>query len=810
MTTPAIDEVLPGLRAIDWAALDHAYGPATDTPRHLERLLAQSPGTRRDALRALSHSVYHQSGGYTASPYALRALLVLLATPGAPQRAGLCELVCELGIVVGHRHLIATGWVDPMPWLERWYGHDDSTSLDAFVRCVADFHAAAPLFVRLLGEQPASLRSWSAFALTFIPAHRSVSLPRLTEHFQRERHPKVRAAILIAIGILSLGAGAGEREATRAWLKRQRRAEETGPLDAAHAVAMLYLCDQAPGAALVARLDAVVLEEPDLYPFPFYNGDLSALVLDVWVALGLARGWPVADNVRALWRADVDGEQLAARLAVALVESSIAPSRSDDASLSPAERDVLEVLLERPAVFGGVSSTIENTLQRHHLPSSVRELARLLGWLTESEPPPPSFARQLPPGAAAQALPSALCDSGRVDVHRMLCRYYPFHHSLLEEVADLVDWEQVSRNRSVRFDDALLAAFVDRWSFWHLLRNPSTTWPADRIARFADHLSWRALSEREDLPWSEALLAEHEERWDWACLSSNSGLPWSDELIARYKNRWAWHLLSENPALPWSAALLSRYRRWTWEGLSANDGLPWSESFLRSHAHRIDWCQLCKLGRFPWTERFLADHADELACWGHLSANPGLPWSSALVARYGQRWNWNMLSSNPALPWSRELILRFDARWSWHALVRNPAVPWDDPVVLERFAHHAQGVMSHWFREDHHLPWSEALVADPRLQHLFTFEDHRLYARFVAPVFDDALVARALEQRVVIDAEPAHAQLAELARGGRALPLDQPLLAALHISPPLLRLQALSRGQRPLLAAAALRLGLSH
>jgi hypothetical protein len=803
--TSVTDDLLVGLHDIDWAALDHAYGPATDTPRHFERLLAKTSRTRRDALRALRHSVFHQSGGYSASPDALRVLLSLVSRSEVPQRPGLLELVCELGVVVGHRHLIATGWVDPVPWLERWYGRDDSTALDSFLRCVADFQDAAPIFVRLLGEQPASLRWWSAFALAWIPRHRAVSLPRLLEHHRRERHPKVRAAIVLAVGLLSVGASTTERDRARAWLDAQRPRDDASPLGAAHAVATLYLCDAPPDRALAARLEATILARPDLYPFPFLDGHLSALALEVWVARGRAQGWPVKDAVHALWRTDLEDEDLASRLAVALVETSVDPGRAADAALSPDERAALEALLERPAIFGGPSGTIENVLEHHHVPRSVRELAQRLGWISATEPACPSLAQQLPPGVAAEALPLALRDSDRIQLDRMLCRYHPFHHALLSAVGDLVDWELVSQNRALQLDDALLAAFLDRWSFWHLIRNPGTAWPVDRIARFVDHLHWRALSHREDLPWSEALIASHEERWDWGELSANPGLPWSEDLIARYQDRWTWHLLSRNPALPWSPALLARYRRWYWEYLSGNDGLPWSESFLRAHAHRIDWCQLCKLSRFPWTERFLADHADQLACWGNLSANRGLPWSIELVARYAQRWNWDLLSSNPALPWSRELVLGFESRWCWQELVGNPAVPWDDPVVLERFAHHARTVTSYWFRFDHHLPWSEALVADPRLQYLFSSEDHRLYSRFIAPLFDDELVARALEQRIVLDAEPARAQLDELARRGHPLPLEHPLLEALGISPPLGRLRSLADA-RPRLAAAASRL----
>ena len=802
--------MLTGLRDIDWASLEHAYGDARDTPRHLERLLSRSARVRRDALRALSHSVYHQSGGYSASPHALRVLVELLAAPDVHQKAGLLRLACDLGIVAGARPFIATGYTDPVAWLERWYGRDETTSLEAFLECRRIFEAATDLFLRLLEDEPASLRLQSAYALAWVPGRRAAIQPRLQARFGLERNAKVRASILLALGLLSVSMVDPERGRLRAWLSALEPQPHGTVVGAAQAIAALYLRDEMPEGPLDEALGEVILSELNLGPFPWFGGNLSELVTDVYSERARDLGWPVAARFASmLQRAVVDrrtSDRLAPRLASALLKTVFDDTRAADAPLSAAQRSALEAVIGAAGVFRRPEGVVvEDVLRAGGLPSDVPSLARLLGWLPEKEPEPTTLVDLLPP-RVVRSLPRPLLESTGIDPTRMLSRFHPFDRALLARVADLVDWELVSQNRALIVDDALLSSFGGRWSVWHLGMNPAVAWTADRIERFADQLSWRALSTRKDIAWSEPLLEQHEDRWDWDMLSSNTALPWSEALLDRHRDRWAWSRLSHNPALPWSESLLRRYRRWDWEALSGNDGLPWSEAFFRRHLRKWDWCELCKASRFPWTESFLEEHRERLACWGHLSENPGLPWSAELIQRYAERWNWEMLSRNTGLPWSRELVLRFEDQWTWRQLVFNRALPWGDPDVLERFARHAGTVHSWWFRnQDHCLPWSDAQIGDHRLHHLLSADDRTLYSRFFAPVMGDELVLSTLQRAAVVRAEAALEQAVALHGHVPALASNHQLLEALGIVSALQPLLDDSADGLPMLREAAAR-----
>jgi hypothetical protein len=64
---------------IDWASLDHAYGPATDTPMHLAALTSADPDARRAALDHLEVAVLHQGFPRAATAPAARVVAHLLA-----------------------------------------------------------------------------------------------------------------------------------------------------------------------------------------------------------------------------------------------------------------------------------------------------------------------------------------------------------------------------------------------------------------------------------------------------------------------------------------------------------------------------------------------------------------------------------------------------------------------------------------------------------------------------------------------------------------------------------------------------------
>jgi hypothetical protein len=94
--SPLVDELLADLDATAWSDLDHAYGRAIDTPRHLRLLLADDERLRDDSLNLLAESLLHGRAMYPATAPAIRVIRRLVGDPRAPGRH---RLIRFLGVV---------------------------------------------------------------------------------------------------------------------------------------------------------------------------------------------------------------------------------------------------------------------------------------------------------------------------------------------------------------------------------------------------------------------------------------------------------------------------------------------------------------------------------------------------------------------------------------------------------------------------------------------------------------------------------------------------------------------------------------
>ncbi|KOG34994.1 hypothetical protein ADK34_06665 [Streptomyces viridochromogenes] len=102
------------VRATDWATLEHAYGPAEESPALLVGLLADDLSTQARALRHLEDPIHHQNSVYSATvPAALFVAAALkdpstataLPAPGGGQkqvRAALLDWLESVADAVGN------------------------------------------------------------------------------------------------------------------------------------------------------------------------------------------------------------------------------------------------------------------------------------------------------------------------------------------------------------------------------------------------------------------------------------------------------------------------------------------------------------------------------------------------------------------------------------------------------------------------------------------------------------------------------------------------------------------------------------
>jgi len=97
--SPLADELLADLDTTAWSEIDHAYGRAIDTPRHLRLLLADDERLRDDSLNLLAESLLHQGSMYPATAPAVRLIRRLLGdvrVPGRPRLIGFLGVVTRV------------------------------------------------------------------------------------------------------------------------------------------------------------------------------------------------------------------------------------------------------------------------------------------------------------------------------------------------------------------------------------------------------------------------------------------------------------------------------------------------------------------------------------------------------------------------------------------------------------------------------------------------------------------------------------------------------------------------------------------
>ncbi|MGW6497979.1 hypothetical protein [Nonomuraea angiospora] len=88
-----------GLHDIDWASMEHAYGPAHEVPELLLALRSTDREERHKALSRFYSAVHHQGAVVPCTTASLPFLFELAGDPTAPERAAIVELLVSIGRV---------------------------------------------------------------------------------------------------------------------------------------------------------------------------------------------------------------------------------------------------------------------------------------------------------------------------------------------------------------------------------------------------------------------------------------------------------------------------------------------------------------------------------------------------------------------------------------------------------------------------------------------------------------------------------------------------------------------------------------
>jgi hypothetical protein len=176
--------MLEGLDRVDWASLEHAYGPADDVPGQLRALLSSDRRVRENALHELFGNIWHQGTVYPASAAAVPFLYELLTAPGVPDRTGIALLLASIAGGAGYMEVHGDG-------------DDDERAREAAEVAAVRRAVSAGLrhLLPYLTDGEPEMRMSIAEALGNYPEHAEWSLPAVEAALETETEDEVLEAL---------------------------------------------------------------------------------------------------------------------------------------------------------------------------------------------------------------------------------------------------------------------------------------------------------------------------------------------------------------------------------------------------------------------------------------------------------------------------------------------------------------------------------------------------------------------------------------------------------------------------------------
>ncbi|MEV1044934.1 HEAT repeat domain-containing protein [Streptomyces sp. NPDC049916] len=181
-----------GIDEVDWASMEHAYGPADDVPELLRGLASEDPAERETALDGMYGAVHHQGDVYACTLACIPFLFELVADPGVQDRGSVVELLTSIG------------GFDLDEDDEAEIDEDEIEGAANYAMAAAAVTAGAGIFFELIADEDPGVRLAAPLALATLHRHPVRVLALLRERLLVECDEEVRLALVEAAGRVAL------------------------------------------------------------------------------------------------------------------------------------------------------------------------------------------------------------------------------------------------------------------------------------------------------------------------------------------------------------------------------------------------------------------------------------------------------------------------------------------------------------------------------------------------------------------------------------------------------------------------------
>ncbi|MFJ6430773.1 HEAT repeat domain-containing protein [Streptomyces sp. NPDC091416] len=235
-----------GIDEVDWASMEHAYGPADDVPALLRGLASADPSEREAALDGMYGAVHHQGDVYACTLACIPFLFELVVDPLVPDRGGIVELLTSIGGIDIDEEDIGEA-------------EDDAEGAANYAMAAAAVSAGAGVFFALMADEDPGVRVSAPLALATLHGSPARVLALLRERLPLEPDDEVRLALVEAAGRVALRHGPLAGPIAH-WLSRLA-AEADGPGLRLAALAQLARCAPEALPGDVVRMVAGLLRQ---------------------------------------------------------------------------------------------------------------------------------------------------------------------------------------------------------------------------------------------------------------------------------------------------------------------------------------------------------------------------------------------------------------------------------------------------------------------------------------------------------------------------------------------------------------------
>ncbi|MFE9723034.1 HEAT repeat domain-containing protein [Streptomyces sp. NPDC005794] len=181
-----------GIDEVDWASMEHAYGPADDVPELLYGLASADPAERESALDGMYGAVHHQGDVYACTLACIPFLFELAVDPGIRDRGGIVELLTSIG------------GIDLDEDDESDLDEDEIEGVANYAMASAAVSAGSAVFFELVADEDPGVRLAAPLALATLHGRPGRVLALLRERLPVEADDEVRLALIEAAGRIAL------------------------------------------------------------------------------------------------------------------------------------------------------------------------------------------------------------------------------------------------------------------------------------------------------------------------------------------------------------------------------------------------------------------------------------------------------------------------------------------------------------------------------------------------------------------------------------------------------------------------------